>query len=115
MNNTVKFKNKLRTYTGSNRRKIKISSSCTSCYHLKFVRRNAFHPYFNSGGRNSAILNYFTEGNEPKLIVANEKAGTLILGKQGSVNVAHSHLFGTRWESKVWFQFLLAEANEFIF
>lgn len=46
----------------------------------------------------SSILSYFTRGNEPKLIVANEVAGVMILSKQGSVHVAHGHLLGTRWE-----------------
>lgn len=46
----------------------------------------------------SSVLSYFTSGNEPKMIVANEVAGVMILGRQGSVHVAHGHLLGTRWQ-----------------
>jgi len=46
----------------------------------------------------SSILSYFTKGNEPKMIVANEITGVLMLGKLGTVHVAHGHLLGTRWE-----------------
>lgn len=49
----------------------------------------------------SSILNYYTAGNEPKAIIANERAGVLILGKQGTLNVAHGHLLGTRWDTAV--------------
>ena len=49
----------------------------------------------------SSILSYFTKGNKPKMIVSNELAGTLILGKQGLLHVAHGHLLGTRWELTV--------------
>lgn len=49
----------------------------------------------------SSVLSYFTQGNEPKMIIANEVAGVLILGKQGYIHVAHGHLLGTRWETIV--------------
>ena len=49
----------------------------------------------------SSVLSYFTKGNEPKQITANSAAGVMILGKQGSVHVAHGHLLGVRWEAVV--------------
>lgn len=47
----------------------------------------------------SSVLSYFTHGNEPKIITANDIGGVMILGKQGSIHVAHGHLLGTRWEA----------------
>ena len=49
----------------------------------------------------SSILSYFTKGNEPKMLVANNQSGSWILGKRGALHVAHGHLMGTRWESKL--------------
>ena len=57
--------------------------------------------HHDNSGWFSSVLSYFTRGNEPKMIVANELTGVLILGKQGSVHVAHGHLLGTRWEATI--------------
>ncbi|XP_065660832.1 tectonin beta-propeller repeat-containing protein 2 [Hydra vulgaris] len=49
----------------------------------------------------SSTLSYFRKGNEPKMIIANDIAGVIILGKQGTLHIAHGHLLGTRWEPAI--------------
>ena len=53
----------------------------------------------SEGSWYSSVLSYFTKGNEPKQITANSAGGVIILGKQGSVHVAHGHLLGVRWQA----------------